>query len=67
MEIFQWMTIEESIYKIKDPTILQEVKDEIADVIIYTLSLANVTGIDLEDAIKDKMTRNEVRFPPSSS
>ena len=65
MEIFQWMTNQESIEKVSDPTIIQEIKDEIADVIIYILSLANVTGIDLEAAVTDKMARNEIRFPES--
>lgn len=39
---------------------------EMADVGIYLLSLANLLGISLEDAIQDKLAANSDRFPPVS-
>ena len=36
---------------------------EMADIAIYLLSLADVTGIDLEAAIKGKLTLNAKRYP----
>ena len=37
------------------------VGEELADVAIYLLSLAEITGIDLQDQIKAKMTKNAAR------
>jgi NTP pyrophosphatase (non-canonical NTP hydrolase) len=37
--------------------------DELADVAIYALNLADVSGIDLEAAIQAKITKNEQRLP----
>jgi dCTP diphosphatase len=63
MEHFQWYTPEESAVRMSDPQILAEVADELADVLIYCLSLANSTGIDVSHAVLRKLARNETRFP----
>ena len=39
---------------------------ELADVALYLLQLASVSGIDLEQAIVDKLARNERREWPQS-
>ena len=38
-------------------------KDELADVIIYCIQLANRLGIDLADAIDNKLRINEQKYP----
>jgi NTP pyrophosphatase (non-canonical NTP hydrolase)/deoxyadenosine/deoxycytidine kinase len=45
---------------------LQALKDELADVVAYTLKLANLLDVDLEDAYRHKMDLNVLRFgcPP---
>lgn len=49
----------------------EDVKDkaglagELADVALYLLQLASVTGIDLEQAILDKLARNQGREWPA--
>lgn len=63
MEHFQWLTVEESAALMCDPNRRAEVADELADVLIYCLSLANSTGIDISEAIQAKLARNEKRFP----
>lgn len=64
MEIFQWMTIEESkTLSVDNAKIRNQLKDEIADIMIYCFSLANVTNLDLSEAIASKMVRNQNRFP----
>ncbi|MEX1018131.1 MAG: nucleotide pyrophosphohydrolase [Litorilinea sp.] len=40
-----------------------EVAAELADVMIYCLHFANATGLDVSDAIRAKLERNESRFP----
>lgn len=63
MEHFQWQEVKESAEQIKDADFRAEVADELADVLIYALSFANVSGIDVSEAIYKKLARNEVRFP----
>lgn len=39
------------------------IKDELADVMLYCLSFANQTGIDVSQAIRSKMLKNERKHP----
>lgn len=63
MEHFQWLSVEESTALLQDTTKRAEVADELADVLIYCLSFANHAGIDISQAIRAKLDRNETRFP----
>ena len=58
LENFQWKGSEEAI-----ETTLENIKDEIADVVIYALLLSHELGIDLEKAIIDKIKKNEQKYP----
>ena len=61
MEIFQWLSTEEA-WNIKNSEEFTHLKEELADVLIYCLSFANQLGIDVADAIEDKMSKNARRF-----
>ena len=63
MEHFQWQSLEDSAAFMADETAKAEVADELADVLIYALSFANSSGIDVTAAIRKKLARNELRFP----
>ncbi len=63
MEHFQWLTIEESQARVTNDAARAEIADELADVLIYALSFANSSGIDVSDAIFRKLARNQTRFP----
>jgi dCTP diphosphatase len=63
MELFQWMTPDESAEIASTPSTRQHICDELADVIIYCLSLANALDIDLSQAIRGKMARNQEKYP----
>jgi NTP pyrophosphatase (non-canonical NTP hydrolase) len=63
MEHFQWYGVEESAARLTDPVIHAEVSEELADVLIYCLSLANAAQIDVSAAVQKKMARNQRRFP----
>lgn len=67
MEHFQWLTLEEASARLQDPPARLEVADELADVLIYCLSFANVTGIDISASVIAKLERNESRFPPADA
>ncbi|MEU3347995.1 nucleotide pyrophosphohydrolase [Streptomyces sp. NPDC006700] len=63
VEIFQWMTPEESAGVMADPGAAHRVRDEIADVLAYLLQLCEVLGVDPLAALAAKIDRNERRFP----
>ena len=64
LELFQWYTNEEAYEKaLNEPEVKQSLADELADVIIYCLSMSNTCGIDLTEAIIKKLKINEKRFP----
>lgn len=61
MEIFQWLTPEESARLPEEK--LAEVREEIGDVLIYLVRLADQLGIDPMDAANQKMERNRQKYP----
>ena len=63
MEHFQWSTLDQSQAAMANRETHAAVADELADVLIYCLSFANCTGIDVSDAVLRKLARNETRFP----
>ena len=63
LEHFQWRTAEESWELLEDPEACAEIVDELADVLIYCLSFANQTNIDISSAVQAKLDRNEGRYP----
>lgn len=63
MEHFLWCGTEESRQVVHDPKKLGEVADEMADVACYLLTLSNVLGIDLSDAIVAKIAKNALKYP----
>ncbi|MHA1212003.1 MAG: nucleotide pyrophosphohydrolase [Candidatus Heimdallarchaeota archaeon] len=65
MEIFQWTDPTKAVI-LKDETIYKQIKDELADVMIYSISLALKLDIDLFDCILTKMSKNDKRFPPKT-
>lgn len=63
LEIFQWMTPEESSAAANNEATLVAIKDECADVFIYLVRIADILGVDLINAANAKIDRNEYRFP----
>ncbi len=61
MENFQWLTEDESHDLPADKR--AAVEDEMADVLIYLVRLADQLGVDLLDAAECKMERNRERYP----
>ena len=59
LEIFQWMTPDESIRNSQLQK--QLVEDELGDILNYVLRLADVLDIDLERAVSNKMEKNAIK------
>ncbi len=62
VEHFQWATPEES--QQLDSAKRVAVEQEMADVMLYMIRLADVLNVDLETAIRAKMVLNAVKYPP---
>ncbi|WEH36389.1 nucleotide pyrophosphohydrolase [Streptomyces sp. AM 4-1-1] len=63
LEIFQWLTPDESVRVMEDGESAHRVEDEVADVLAYLLQFCEVLGIDALAALAAKIERNEGRFP----
>jgi NTP pyrophosphatase (non-canonical NTP hydrolase) len=64
LSIFQWLSDAEAARARVDETSRAAIDDELADVGIYLLRLADVLDVDLGFAIAAKMRHNEQRFRP---
>lgn len=63
MEHFLWATPEASRTVAADPGKRRKIEEELADVVIYALEFANMTGIDVAAAIETKMAANAAKYP----
>jgi len=54
LENFQWSD---------EPNDLQNVKEEIADILIYTIALMHDLGLDFDTIIREKMKLNAIKYP----
>ena len=58
LECFQW---DEDNYDIN------EVKEELADVIVYCVDMLDKLGLDADEIVNAKMDKNEAKYPVSKS
>ena len=63
VEIFQWLTPDESVSVMADEDRATQVRDELADVLAYLIGLAEVLSVDLEQAFREKMIKNARKYP----
>lgn len=54
LECFQWSD---------DEFNLQHVKEELADVLVYTQNLLDKLGLDADEIVNMKMNQNEAKYP----
>lgn len=62
MEIFQWRSSEEVI-----PSKIERVKEELADVLMYSYMLADNLDLDINEIIEEKIIKNNMKYPISES
>jgi len=58
LENFQWKISGEAVEKN-----LENIKDELADVLIYSISLADQIEVDIKEMILNKIENNEKKYP----
>lgn len=66
-EIFQWMTPEESRLAHRDAGSKERIGEEVADVLLYLLQVADHSEIDVALAVRSKLARNASKYPPKHS
>ena len=54
LECFQWSDTDYD---------LEDVKDELADVIVYCIDMLDKLGLDADEIINRKMSTNEAKYP----
>lgn len=58
LELFQWKNPEEAVKEH-----YQDMKDELADILIYAITIANKLDVDLDTIIVEKMKKNAQKYP----
>jgi dCTP diphosphatase len=66
-EIFQWLNDEQIQAIKKNPEQLQPVREELADILLYLIRLADQMDIDIIDAARQKIEINESKYPVEKS
>ncbi|MEA3199780.1 MAG: hypothetical protein QOE90_1208 [Thermoplasmata archaeon] len=59
LEIFQWRSPAAAL----TPEERQRVAEEVADVVMYAMLLADKTGLDLPEALAAKLVQNRAKYP----
>jgi dCTP diphosphatase len=63
LEIFQWMKEEDSNLVSENENLKEKIGDEIADIFMYLLSIANKSKIDIEEVVLNKLNKNAIKYP----
>jgi len=67
LEVFQWLTQEQSQLSSLSSDQLEAATEELADVLIYALRIADKLDINLQDAISKKIDKNALRYTVEAS
>jgi|BioPla2DNA2_1021312.scaffolds.fasta_scaffold73271_1 NTP pyrophosphatase (non-canonical NTP hydrolase) len=54
LELYQWSD---------EATIIERVKEELADVLIYSITLAERLGLNINSIILEKIRKNGIKYP----
>ncbi|KGL39663.1 nucleotide pyrophosphohydrolase [Listeria newyorkensis] len=61
LECFQWKTSEEAVTANR-----AEILDELADVFIYAIQMADAMDVSVETIVQDKLAKNARKYPTKS-
>lgn len=62
LEIFQWSGTDLVVEKKRD-----RIEEELADVMMYCLLMADITGMDMEEILRKKLRKNAAKYPVEKS
>ena len=58
LELFQWSGAD-----LECPGNRDKLREELADVLSYCILMADVCGLDLDEIMNEKVTKNEAKYP----
>ena len=67
VEIFQWLTEEQSKAVAGDPKTARAIRDELADVMLYLVRMPSELRVDLNEDVTHKLAENDVMYPAGDS
>ncbi|MCB1743986.1 MAG: nucleotide pyrophosphohydrolase [Gammaproteobacteria bacterium] len=67
LELYQWLSEEQSRRTAEDPVLFQRVCEELADIQIYLLRLADKLDVDLARVVDAKIAANARKYPVALS
>lgn len=62
-EVLLWLTDESVTLGVESGELREKLSDELADVLIYALLFAHVSGIDIKSAVMRKLEKNDKKYP----
>jgi dCTP diphosphatase len=63
MEIFQWLTLDESSEAALSDDERKRVEEEVADIVIYCIRMSQIMHFNLLEAVNKKIDKNEIKYP----
>jgi len=63
LELFQWLSQREVWRLARNPAARSKIGEELADIQIYLLCLANVLNFDVSQLVAEKLQRDRERYP----
>ncbi len=60
LELFQWKREDDKVD-------IERIREELADVLMYSISLADILNLDLDDIILSKLEKNGNKYPVALS
>lgn len=66
-ELFQWLPADEAANLARSQPLATRVGEELSDVLLYLILLADVLGIDLATAASAKLAEAGRRYPPGEA
>lgn len=64
-ELLQWLPADEATTRLRSEPLAKRIAEELSDVLLYLVRLADVVDVDLGDAARAKLADSESRFDPS--
>ena len=58
LELFQWITAEKAV-----ENKYESIEEELADILIYSYTLAEKLGMDIDEIIEKKLLKNLKKYP----
>ena len=63
IEIFQWISDDEILIKMQNKKFKNSVSEEIADIFLYLIRIAEILHINIEESVLNKLEKNKIKYP----